>query len=78
MPSGSSPRRDLVVGSPWEVRASDSLIVKKAQKALALLVTFVDLTNFVTLYSNVVHDILVDDREDYPTKVHFGWEATSI
>ena len=66
----------IVVGSPWEVRASDSLIVKndEPREALALLVTIVDLTNFVVLYSNLDdhHDILVDTVVDevYPTNVH--------
>ena len=64
---------DLVVGSPWEVRASDSLIVKndEPREALALLVTIVDLTNFVILYSTVDHDILDNVVVGvYPTNVH--------
>ena len=52
-----------VVGSPWDARAGDALIVKndEPREALALLATLVDSTNFVVLYSKSDdhHDITI-------------------
>ena len=41
------------MGSPWDARAGDALIVEnnEPREALALLATLVDSTNFVVLYS---------------------------
>ena len=69
------------MGSPWDTRAGDALLVEndEPREALALLATLVDSTNFVVLYSKLDyhHDILAVtvDEEVYPTKLHLdGWQ----
>ena len=69
------------MGSPWDTRAGDALLVEndEPREALALLATLVDSTNFVVLYSKSDdhHDItiVVLDEEVYPTKLHLdGWQ----
>ena len=71
------------MGSPWDARAGDALIVKndEPREALALLATLVDSTNFVVLYSksdhhhNITIEVIDEEAKFILHDTHLdGWQ----